>query len=70
MSLDVFAVPLASKEQPSLPIQHFGKAQLHTQVGPPNTTVIVHNSILINIILQVVIHSLFTWLAKKLTFVL
>jgi len=65
MSLYVFVVPLASaKEQPGLLLQHFGKAEFHTRVGPPTAALITHNSILINLMLQVIIHRFFILLAK------
>lgn len=65
MFLDVFVVPLAStKEQPGLLVQHFGKAGFQTQMGPPTTTVVICNSILVNVILQSVIHTLSILLAK------
>lgn len=64
MSLDVFVVPLDSiKEQPGLLVQRFGKTGFHTRMGPPITAVVTRNSILINLMLQV-IHRFFILLAK------
>lgn len=58
-------VPLASvKEQPGLLVQQFGKAEFHTRMGPPTSAAIACNSILINLVLQVIIHRLFFLVAK------